>query len=136
MSVLYGEEHVRRYRETDGDEGYRWRKDTTILLLTVTGRKSGERHTKPLIFALDGDTPVIVASRGGAPDHPDWYKNLVANPEVEVQIKGERFRARARTAEGAERQRLWKLMTGVWPDYDEYQKKTDRVIPVVALDRV
>jgi deazaflavin-dependent oxidoreductase (nitroreductase family) len=136
MSVLYGEEHVRRYRETDGDEGYRWRKDTTILLLTVTGRKSGERHTKPLIFALDGDTPVIVASRGGAPDHPDWYKNLVANPEVEVQIKGERFRARARTAEGAERERLWKLMTGVWPDYDEYQKKTDRVIPVVALDRV
>jgi proline iminopeptidase len=133
--ILYGEEHVRRYRETDGEEGYDWREGSKILLLTTTGRKSGKETTTPLIFAMDGDNPVIVASKGGAPEHPGWYKNLVANPAAEVQIKGDVFPVRARDAEGEERERLWKLMNVEWPHYEEYQQKTDREIPVVVLER-
>jgi proline iminopeptidase len=133
--ILYGEDHVRRYRETDGEEGYDWREGSKILLLTTTGRKSGKETTTPLIFGMDGDNPVIVASKGGAPDHPGWYKNLVANPAAEVQIKGDVFPVRARDAEGEERERLWKLMNEEWPHYEEYQTKTDRQIPVVILER-
>jgi deazaflavin-dependent oxidoreductase (nitroreductase family) len=136
MSELYGAEHVKRYRETDGEEGYLWREGSTILLLTTTGRSSGEPRTTPLIFGVDGDNPVIVASKGGAPEHPGWYRNLSKTPEVEVQIKGERFRARARDAEGEERERLWRLLNDIWPHYDEYQAKTDREIPVVVLERI
>jgi proline iminopeptidase len=135
MSDLFGEEHVRRYRETDGEEGHIWREGSTILLLTTTGRKSGNKTTTPLIYGLDGDDPVIVASKGGAPQHPGWYKNLVANPAAEVQILGDTFPVRARDAEGEERERLWKLMNGIWKHYDEYQTKTDRQIPVVVLER-
>jgi len=136
MSVLFGEEHVRRYQETDGEDGYVWREGSTILLLTTTGRKTGEKHTTPLIYQLDGDNPVIVASKGGAPEHPGWFRNLSKNPEVEVQIKGDKFTARARTAEGEERERLWRLMNEIWPHYEEYQEKTDRRIPVVVLERM
>ena len=136
MSVLFGQEHVNRYRETDGQEGHIWREGSTILLLTTTGRRTGNDTTTPLIYDLDGDNPVIVASKGGAPEHPGWYRNLVKNPEVEVQIKGEKFRARARTAEGEERERLWRLMNEMWPHYAEYQEKTDREIPVVVLERI
>jgi proline iminopeptidase len=134
-NVLYGDEHVRRYRETDGAEGYDWLKGSKILLLTTTGRTSGDETTAPLIFAMDGDNPVIVASKGGAPEHPGWYKNLVKNPAATVQIKGEVFPVRARDAEGEEYDRLWELMNGQWPDYAEYQTKTDRKIPVVVLER-
>ena len=95
---LYGEEHVRRYRETDGEVGHVWKEGSTILLLTTTGRRTGRETTTPLIYNLDGDTPVIVASKGGAPDDPGWFKNLVEHPEVGVQIEGDRFRARARVA--------------------------------------
>lgn len=133
---LYGREHVRRYRETDGEVGHIWKEGSTILLLTTTGRKTGRETTTPLIYGLDGETPVIVASQGGAPDDPGWFKNLSRSPEVVVQIKGNRFRARARVAEGEERERLWELMNEVWPHYDEYATRTDRVIPVVVLDRV
>ena len=133
--TLFGQEHVQRYQETDGEEGHVWRNGTTTLLLTTTGRKSGKQYTTPLIYTFDGDNPVIVASQGGTPDNPDWYLNLVANPHVDVQIKGEKFHAHPHTAEGEERERLWKQMTAVWTDYDEYQKKTDREIPVVVLDR-
>jgi proline iminopeptidase len=136
MSVLFGEEHVRRYRETDGEEGHIWREGSTILLLTTTGRKTGNESTTPLIYRLDGDNPVIVASKGGAPEHPGWYENLVKTPEVGVQIKGDKFRARARVAEGEERERLWRLMNEIWPHYEEYQAKTDREIPVVVLERL
>jgi proline iminopeptidase len=135
MSDLFGEQHVERYRETDGEEGYIWREGAPILLLTTTGRSSGEPRTTPLIFGLDGDNPVIVASKGGAPEHPGWYRNLAKNPEVEVQIKGERFAARAHDAQGDERARLWQMMNGIWRHYDEYQEKTDREIPVVVLER-
>jgi deazaflavin-dependent oxidoreductase (nitroreductase family) len=134
-NFLYGEEHVRRYRETDGAEGHDWREGSTVLLLTTTGRKSGNETTTPLIYGLDGDNPVVVASKGGAPEHPGWYLNLSKNPAAHVQIKGEKFAARARDAEGEERDRLWKLMNTIWPHYEEYQEKTDREIPVVVLER-
>jgi deazaflavin-dependent oxidoreductase (nitroreductase family) len=134
--TLFGQEHVRRYQETDGEEGYLWREGSTILLLTTTGRVTGNETTTPLIFGTEGENPVIVASQGGAPDHPGWYKNLRKSPEVGVQIKGETFRARARDAEGDERERLWRMMNGIWRHYDEYQQKTDRQIPVVVLERL
>ena len=134
--TLFGQEHVQRYQATDGEEGYEWREGSKILLLTTTGRKSGNETTTPLIFGLDGDNPVIVASKGGAPRHPGWYTNLKKTPEVGVQIKGENFRARARDAEGDERERLWRMMNGEWRHYDEYQQKTERTIPVVVLERM
>lgn len=131
---LYGEEHVRRYRETGGEVGHIWRGAPT-LLLTTTGRRSGERRTTPLIYGRDGDRYVVVASKGGAPRHPAWYLNLSAEPEVEVQVLDERFRARASTAGPQERERLWRLMAGIWPAYDEYTQRTEREIPVVVLER-
>jgi deazaflavin-dependent oxidoreductase (nitroreductase family) len=131
---LFGQEHVQAYIDTDGERGYEWR-GTQCLLLTTTGRKSGEQRIMPLIFAPDGDRQVIVASEGGAPEHPAWYLNLKADPEVQVQVKGDQFTAKAHDAEGEERERLWKVMVGEWPDYDEYQKKTDREIPIVILER-
>jgi deazaflavin-dependent oxidoreductase (nitroreductase family) len=131
---LLGDEHIRRYRETDGEVGYLWN-GAPALILTTTGRKTGQSRDTALIFGPDGDDCVIVASMGGAPNHPMWYLNLVAEPEVQVQVKGDRFAATARTAEGEERQRLWNLMTEIWPNYDQYQERTDRVIPVVVLER-
>ena len=136
MTALFGEEHVRRYIETDGEEGYIWREGAPILLLTVTGRKSSKEYTTPLIFGEDGGNYVIVGSQGGRPQHPDWYLNLEAHPEVGVQVKADKFRARARTAKGEERERLWRQMNGIWPHYDEYQTRTEREIPVVVLERV
>jgi len=133
---LFGDEHVRRYVETDGEVGYIWREGAPILILTVTGRRSGTAYSTPLIFGEDGGNYVIVGSQGGRPQHPDWYLNLVANPEVGVQVKADRFRARARTAEGEERDRLWRQMNGIWTHYDEYQAKTEREIPVVVLERL
>jgi deazaflavin-dependent oxidoreductase (nitroreductase family) len=136
MSTLFGEEHVRRYQETDGEEGHDWREGSTVLLLTTTGRNTGRESTTPLIYGMDGENAVIVASKGGSPEHPGWYRNLKKSPEVGVQIKGDRFRARARDAEGEERERLWSLMNEIWPHYEEYQEKTDREIPVVVLERI
>jgi proline iminopeptidase len=133
---LFGDEHVRRYRETDGKVGHIWREGSTILLLTTTGRTTGEKRTTPLIYAKDGANYVIVASKGGAPEDPGWYKNLEKTPEVELQVQGDVFLTRARTVHGEERARLWKRVNEVWPHYDEYAKKTDREIPVVVLERV
>lgn len=132
---LFGDEHVRAYRETDGERGYHWRRGTTILLLTTTGRRSGEPRTMPLIFRPDGERYVVVASKGGAPEHPSWFLNLQEHPEAEVQVRGEQVPVRARVADGEEHDRLWRLMTEVWPDYDGYQQRTDRPIPVVVLER-
>lgn len=138
--TLFGDEHVRRYRETDGAVGHIWREGSTILLLTTTGRKSGEKHTIPLIYAKDGDRYVIIASKGGAPEHPGWYLNLEKTPEVELQVMAEVFKARAPTVEGPgereERARLWRKANEVWKHYDDYAKKTDREIPVVVLERI
>jgi proline iminopeptidase len=133
---LFGEEHVRRYRETGGNVGHVWREGSTILLLTTKGRKSGEKRTVPLIYAQDGDRYVIVASKGGAPEHPGWYQNIEKAPEVELQVKDEVFGARARLAKGEERARLWRLANTVWKYYDDYAKKTQREIPVVVLERI
>ena len=132
--TLLGEKHVAKYRETGGEVGYLWN-GATCLLLTVTGRSSGSPRTVPLIFAADADRSIVIASKGGAPAHPQWYRNLGANPKVEVQIRGDRFTATARTVAGAERERCWALATAQWPNYDEYVKRTSRVIPVVVLER-
>ena len=131
--MLFGPEHVDRYVATDGAEGHDWQ-GTSILVLTTTGRKSGEPRTSALIYAKDGDDYLVIASMGGAPKHPQWYLNITANPEAEIQVKSERVRVTARTAaSGAERDRLWKVMAGPWPNYDTYQARTDREIPVVVL---
>ena len=131
---LVGDEHVRRYEETDGEVGYLWN-GATILVLTTTGRKSGEPRKFALIYDSRGDDLVVVASKGGAPDHPGWYENLLAHPDASVQVRGELFDVRARTAEGAEREELWRLMNRSWPNYDTYATRTEREIPVVVLER-
>jgi deazaflavin-dependent oxidoreductase (nitroreductase family) len=131
---LFGEEHVRVYRETDGQRGYHWR-GTTILLLTTEGRNSGESRTTPLIHRTDGDRWIVVASKGGAPKNPSWFENLQANPEAVIQVRDEVVPVLATTAEGEERGRLWSRMTEVWPAYDEYQTRTEREIPVVIFTR-
>jgi deazaflavin-dependent oxidoreductase (nitroreductase family) len=133
--TLYGKEHVKRYQETDGAEGFAWRNGTTILLLHTKGRKSGKDVVSPLIFREWEDAYLVVASKGGSPEPPDWYLNLEADPEVEVQIKDDTFRAKARTASPSEKPAMWQHMVEVWPDYSNYQKKTDRNIPVVVLER-
>jgi deazaflavin-dependent oxidoreductase (nitroreductase family) len=133
--MLYGKEHVERYEATDGAQGYIWRNGTTILLLHTKGRRTGQDVTSPLIYRDYGDKYLIVASKGGAPEPPDWYRNLQADPKVSVQIKGETFCAVARDATPDEKPAMWKHMTEVWPDYDSYQAKTDREIPVVVLER-
>jgi proline iminopeptidase len=133
--TLFGDEHVKRYRETGGEVGHIWKEGSTVLLLTTTGRKTGKKRTTPLIYAEDGDRYVIVASQGGAPEHPGWYRNLDKTPEVELQVRDEVFPARARTAQGEERDRLWWKANEVWPHYEEYQQRTDREIPVVVLER-
>jgi deazaflavin-dependent oxidoreductase (nitroreductase family) len=132
--MLFGKEHVERYQETDGEVGHEWQ-GTVTLLLTTTGRRTGKEHTTPLIYQPEGDAYLVVASKGGADDHPLWYENLQANPEVQVQVKGDKFPARARTATPDEKPALWRKMTAVWPAYDEYQEKTPRDIPVVVLER-
>jgi deazaflavin-dependent oxidoreductase (nitroreductase family) len=131
---LFGQEHVDRYRETGGDEGHDWQ-GTKTLLLTTTGRRSGERREHALIYGRHGDDYLVVASKGGAPQHPAWYLNLQADPSVELQVGDDRFAATARTAKPEEKPELWRIMTAEWPAYDEYQTKTDRDIPVVVLSR-
>ncbi|HMN44587.1 MAG TPA: nitroreductase family deazaflavin-dependent oxidoreductase [Povalibacter sp.] len=134
-------DHLRRYAESP-EKGHLWDgtavggyADTPTLLLTTTGRKSGRQLTMPLIYGKDGDRYVIVASKGGAPQHPAWYLNLHDNPQVGVQVIADRFPAVARTATGEERERLWKMMSAIYPPYPSYQQRTDREIPVVVLER-
>jgi deazaflavin-dependent oxidoreductase (nitroreductase family) len=136
-------DHLSRYLATDGRDGYLW--DASLrggqglvptLLLTTTGRKSGKTLMLPLIFGHFGSNYVVVASKGGAPAHPAWYLNLQAHPDVTVQVKAEKFAARARTAEGAERADLWRKMVEIYAPYEKYQTKTPRQIPVVVLTPV
>ena len=135
-------DHLSRYIATDGADGYLW--DASLgggqgmiptLLLTTVGRKSGRELTMPLIFGRSGQDYVIVASKGGAPAHPAWYLNLEANPSVRLQVKADKFAARARTAQAEERAALWKKMVAIYAPYELYQTKTDRQIPVVVLER-
>jgi deazaflavin-dependent oxidoreductase (nitroreductase family) len=132
--MLFGKEHTQRYRETGGEEGHEWQ-GTKTLLLTTTGRKSGEPRELPLIYGRSGEDYLIVASKGGADTPPAWYVNLKANPEVEVQVMDERFKARAREATPDEKPEMWKTMTAEWPAYDDYQRKTEREIPIIVLER-
>jgi deazaflavin-dependent oxidoreductase (nitroreductase family) len=127
-------EHIKRYLESDGADGHIWQGVPT-LLLTTTGRKSRKLYTTPLIYGQNGDRYLIVGSRGGAEHHPEWYLNLVAQPEVGLQVAADKFKARARAAEGEEKARLWKIMAAIWPSYDDYQAKTKRDIPLVILER-
>ena len=132
--MLFGQEHVKRYQETDGAEGHEWQGVVT-LILTTTGRRSGEARSTPLIYGEHGNDYLVVASKGGAPEHPSWYLNVLEHPEVTVQVKGDRFAARARPAGSEEKPELWKIMTEQWPAYDEYQQRSEREIPVVVLER-
>jgi len=129
---LFGDEHVRQYEASAGKVGHDWN-GTSVLILQTTGRKSGQTRKFPLIYGRDGADYVVVASKGGAPDHPGWYKNLLAHPDAKVQVRGDLIAVTARTGTAEEKQRVWSVMTAQWPDYDEYQRKTARDIPVVLL---
>ena len=132
--MLFGQEHTDRYKETDGDVGHDWQ-GTQVLLLTTTGRKTGEERELPLIYGTNGDDYLIVASKGGADQPPAWYLNLKADPNVVVQVKSDRFDAQAREASPEEKADLWSTMTAEWPAYDDYQSKTERDIPIIVLER-
>jgi deazaflavin-dependent oxidoreductase (nitroreductase family) len=134
MFELFAAGHRGLYRASGGKLGGTM-KGVPILLLRVRGRKSGKLRTMPLMYTRDGENLVLVASKGGAPRHPAWYLNLQGQ-EAEVQVGRDRRRVRARDAEGDERERLWAEMVALWPDYEEYQRKTTRRIPVVVLEPV
>lgn len=129
---LFGDEHVRQYEATGGKVGHDWN-GASCLILHTTGRKSGETRKFPLIYGRDGDDYVVVASKGGAPEHPGWYLNLLANPEAKIQVWDRVIPVTARTGTAEDKKRVWPTMTKQWPDYDKYQEKTDRDIPVVLL---
>ncbi len=125
-------DHTRRYLQSAGADGHIWRGAPT-LVLTTTGRRTGQPRSTALIYGRDGDQIVVVASKRGALQHPWWYLNLIANPEVGILLAAERFTAIARTATPDEKPRLWQLMAAIWPSYLAYQKRTKRAIPVVLL---
>lgn len=134
-------QHLKEY-DRDPEAAHYWdasafggHEETTCLLLTTRGRKSGNMITMPLIYGKDGATYVIVGSKGGAPKNPAWIYNMEADPNVEVQVARDRFYAVALLASGEERKRLWEMMAGVYPPYRDYQKRTEREIPVVVLTR-
>ncbi|HEY1782156.1 MAG TPA: nitroreductase family deazaflavin-dependent oxidoreductase [Roseiarcus sp.] len=137
-------QHANRYLASGGTEGAIYTADVPgrgkitapALLLTTTGRKSGDKFIFPLFYGTEGDSYIVVASKGGAPEHPGWYRNLLANPDVEVQVGTKKLKARARTTTGDERARLWKKALEFWPPYADYALKTEREIPVVVLDPV
>ncbi len=126
-------EHVKVYVESGGKEGHIWQPGVPTLLLTSRGNKTGTARRTALIYGRDGDDYVVMASYAGAPTHPDWYLNLVADPEVVIQMGEEIASGTARTVADEDRDRVWKIMTAIWPDYDEYATKTSRKIPLVAI---
>ena len=126
-------EHTRKYVESGGEEGYMWRGFPTVVL-TTTGRKSGDLRRNALIYGKDGDDFILIASYGGRPTHPLWYLNLVADPSVTIQERADVVNGVAETVpEGEERDRLWDKMVSIFPAYAEYQAKTERRIPVVRV---
>jgi deazaflavin-dependent oxidoreductase (nitroreductase family) len=126
--------HRTLYRVSRGRVGGKMQ-GVPILLLTTTGRKTGKKRTTPLMYTRDGDRLVLIASYGGAPQNPAWWTNLEHDPRAEVNIRGEHLTVRARAAaDGDERKRLWQAMAALYPTYDDYQKKTERRIPVVVLE--
>ena len=135
-------DHANRCLSSGGSDGHIYkmaqpgRPEISVpsLLLTTTGRKSGEKFIFPLFYGEDRGKYFVIASKGGAPEHPGWYRNILADPVVEVQVGTKKLKARARTAEGAERTQLWEKSLEFWPPYADYQKKTQREIPVVVLE--
>ena len=125
--------HTREYVESHGKRGHKWHGVRT-LVLTTTGRKSGDKRRNALIYGTDGGDYLVVASKGGNKSHPLWYLNLVADPDVHVQVGAEKFNATARVASREEKQRLWPTMAKIWPEYDRYQARTNRDIPVIVLE--
>ena len=132
--MLFGDEHVKEYQRTDGEVGHDWQ-GTITLLLTTTGRKSGEQRTTPLIYQEHDGDYLIVASNGGEDNPPAWYLNLQEDPTAHVQVKGDKFDAKIREAGDDEKPEMWSKMAATWPSYDDYQAKTDRPIPIVVLER-
>jgi deazaflavin-dependent oxidoreductase (nitroreductase family) len=138
-------DHANRYISSGGSEGHIYtitpagyaEMHVPSLLLTTTGRKSGEKYIFPLFYGDTGNSYFVIASKGGAPEHPGWYRNILADPDVEVQVGTKKMRAHARTATGAERQALWDKAVGFFPPYADYKvKAVGREIPVVVLDPV
>ncbi|MFE3447818.1 nitroreductase family deazaflavin-dependent oxidoreductase [Nonomuraea sp. NPDC059194] len=127
--------HIRTYLETDGEKGHMYQGWPT-LLLTTRGRKSGKLRRTALIYGEDTGRYLLVASNGGAAQHPAWYLNVMAEPDVMVQVGPEKFAARARTATAQEKPALWTVMTSIFPLYDKYQAKAEREIPLVVVERV
>jgi deazaflavin-dependent oxidoreductase (nitroreductase family) len=134
--------HIELY-QTDPEKAHMWDSSELggpgilpTLLLTTIGRKSGEKRPLPLIYGEHGDSFVIIASKGGMPTHPVWYLNLQSNPNCEIQVGAKHFNVQARVAEGDERSQLWDHMAKVYPPYLDYQKNTERKIPVIVLDPV
>lgn len=133
-------EHIALYK-SDPEKAHMWDSGPLggpgllpTLLLTTKGRKSGEPRALPLIYGTDGDSHIVIASKGGMPNHPLWFRNLEATPECELQVGAKRLSARARVAEGDERERIWAKMVEIYPPYTDYQQRADRTIPVVVLD--
>jgi deazaflavin-dependent oxidoreductase (nitroreductase family) len=124
--------HAGVYRATGGKLFGRMGK-SPILLLNTVGRKSGKKRTSPLLYVMDGEDFVIIASKGGASAHPAWYLNLMANPEATVEIEDREVRVRAEEADSEEKSRLWQKMVEMYPAYDAYQEKTEREIPLLVL---
>jgi deazaflavin-dependent oxidoreductase (nitroreductase family) len=136
-------EHANRYLSSGGTDGHMYtvtlpqgQITAPSLLLTTTGRKSGNKFIFPLFYGTDGGSYFVIASKGGAPQHPGWYQNILANRDVEIQVGTKKLNARARMAAGEERHRLWQKALEFWPPYADYQLKTEREIPVVVLDPV
>lgn len=131
---LFGDAHIEAYEASDGEVGHIWN-GAPCLVLTTTGERTGETRKHVLIYGQDDDAVAVVASKGGADDHPQWYKNLSAEPHVRVQVRSDRYDGIARTASAGEKAHWWPKMTALWPAYDDYQASTDRDIPVVVIDR-
>lgn len=138
--IPFIKKHTELY-ETDPEKAHIWDSGEAggsgplpTLLLTTRGRKSGKPRSSPLIYQPWGEGWVVIASKGGFPTHPLWYENLVADPECDLQIGARRVQARARLIEGEERAKVWKMMRDVYPPYDDYQKATEREIPVILLE--
>lgn len=127
--------HIKRYVKSDGKDGF-LHNEMPTLLLTTRGRKSGKLYRTALIFGQEGDRYLVVPSNGGSDKAPSWYSNLLENPEVDLQVGADKFKARARNASPEEKPALWQIMTQIFPMYNTYQKKSKREIPVVVLERV
>ena len=130
----YNRQIIDEFRANEGKVGGRF-EGRTMLLLTHTGRKSGQKRTNPLVYMAEGDRLIIFASKGGAPQNPDWYWNLMSNPEATVEVGTETFEVEAEEVKGEERDRLWRKNVEINPGFGDYEQATDRVIPVVALKR-